>query len=120
MRSLMLFIQSGLVLSLALIPTPGPALPAEDPRNVVYPDRSIPLVAHMEGPRVGASRQTPAPFFADVLRIHPAIVGSCAACGYPISATPEPAELLLFGTTLAGVGFLLRRRLRRPRGIERP
>lgn len=52
-------------------------------------------------------------YVADVLRIRSAASVGYAACADPTSATLEPTSLLLFGTTLAGLGLILRRRLRR-------
>jgi hypothetical protein len=53
-------------------------------------------------------------FFADVFHVQSGIIFSCDGCQDPIpSAVPEPTSLLLFGTTLAGLGAIVRRRMRR-------
>jgi fibro-slime domain-containing protein len=48
-------------------------------------------------------------FFADRHVIQSGIVFDCDGCLDPV---PEPATLLLFGTTLAGLGAVVRRRLK--------
>lgn len=106
MRLLILFAQYLLVLSAILVPAHGAALPPEDP--------NIPSAAQSRWLR--PSSEPPGSLSADVLRTHFAMVGSCTACGYPLRAAPEPVELLLFGTTLAALGFVVRRRLRSRRG----
>jgi hypothetical protein len=53
-------------------------------------------------------------FFADVFHVQSGIIFSCDRCLDPFPSTvPEPTTLLLFGTTLAGLGAVVRRRLRR-------
>jgi hypothetical protein len=53
-------------------------------------------------------------FFADVFHTQSGIIFSCTGCQDPIpSAVPEPASLLLFGTTLAGLGAMVRRKMQR-------
>ena len=52
-------------------------------------------------------------FFADVFSKDSGILVSCTGCEDPISAVPEPTSLLLFGTTLAGLGTVVRRKFRR-------
>jgi fibro-slime domain-containing protein len=52
-------------------------------------------------------------FFADVFRIDSGLSVSCEGCVDPTAAVPEPTSLLLFGTTLAGLGTVLRRKFRR-------
>jgi len=48
-------------------------------------------------------------FFADRHQVQSGIVLDCTGCLDPV---PEPATLLLFGTTLAGLGAVVRRRLK--------
>jgi hypothetical protein len=119
MRLLILFAQCLLVLSAILTPAQGAALPPEDPRNAIASGRDIPPATQIRSRWLRPSSQPHGSPFADVLRTHFSMVGSCAACGYPLRAAPEPAELLLFGTTLAALGFVVRRRLRSRRGAER-
>lgn len=65
-------------------------------------------------------------FFADVHVSQSGIIFSCDGCldptsnggngsdgADPASAAPEPTTLLLFGTTLVGLGAIVRRRMRR-------
>jgi len=49
-------------------------------------------------------------FFADRHQVQSGIVFDCEGCLDPV---PEPATLLLFGTTLAGLGAVVRRRMKR-------
>jgi len=51
-------------------------------------------------------------FFADVQTIQSALTFSCAGCEDPTSTVPEPATLALFGTTLVGLGVVIRRHLK--------
>lgn len=48
-------------------------------------------------------------FFADRHQVESGIVFTCEGCLDPV---PEPTTLLLFGTTLAGVGAIVRRRMK--------
>jgi fibro-slime domain-containing protein len=50
-------------------------------------------------------------FFADRHVTDAALSFTCDACD-PVSAVPEPATLLLFGSTLVGLGAVVRRRMR--------
>lgn len=63
------------------------------------------------GPSVG--NQTFDLFFADVFRTDSGLRVACTGCEDPISAVPEPTSLLLFGTTLAGLGAVVRRKFGR-------
>jgi hypothetical protein len=65
------------------------------------------------GPSVG--NQTFDLFFADVFRTDSGLRVTCTGCEDPISAVPEPTSLLLFGTTLAGLGAVVRRKFGRQR-----
>ncbi len=108
-------------LSLVAAPALGTALPLTEPHDAGNMDggggiASTALLGSGRGAGPGPGLDA---FFADVLNIHSAIVSRCAQCGDQTSAMPEPAALLLYGTTLAGLGLILRRRLRRPRGGER-
>jgi hypothetical protein len=49
-------------------------------------------------------------FFADVFRTDSGLRVACEGCLDPV---PEPTSLLLFGTTLAGLGAVVRRKFRR-------
>ncbi len=51
-------------------------------------------------------------FFADVHVTQSGITFSCDGCLDPTSPVPEPATLLLFGSTLVGIGAVVRRRMR--------
>lgn len=51
-------------------------------------------------------------FFADVHVVQSGINFSCDGCADP-TVVPEPATLVLFGTTLVGLGSVLRRRLKK-------
>ena len=52
-------------------------------------------------------------FFADVHAVQSALTFSCAGCVDDSTSTaPEPATLVLFGTTLVGLGAVIRRQLK--------
>jgi hypothetical protein len=51
-------------------------------------------------------------FFADVRVEKSGITFSCEGCADPTSTAPEPATLVLFGTTLVGIGTVIRRHLK--------
>ena len=51
-------------------------------------------------------------FFADVRVEKSGITFSCEGCADPTSTAPEPATLVLFGTTLVGIGAVIRRHLK--------
>lgn len=53
-------------------------------------------------------------FFADVFKTDSGLLVSCEGCLDPV---PEPTSLLLFGSTLAGLGAVVRRKLRRNRDV---
>ncbi len=109
-------------LSLAA-PFPSIALPLGERQSVVYLDRTsgskgeASKVLGLAGPApsrlTGPFAQTLESFFADVLGVQLASVRNCATCSDPVGASPEPTALLLFGSALAGVGLVVRRRLRR-------
>jgi hypothetical protein len=61
----------------------------------------------------GAGNHTLDLFFADVQTIQSGIIFSCDGCADPVgSEVPEPATLVLFGTTLVGLGSVVRRRMK--------
>jgi fibro-slime domain-containing protein len=69
-------------------------------------------VVSTSGPlALGAGDHTLDLFFADVHTSQSAINFSCDGCADP-AAVPEPATLLLFGTTMVGIGSVLRNRLK--------
>jgi hypothetical protein len=51
-------------------------------------------------------------FFADVHVDKSGITFSCEGCADPTSTAPEPGTLVLFGTTLVGIGAVIRRHLK--------
>ena len=52
-------------------------------------------------------------FFADVHVVQSGLTFNCAGCvDDPTSTAPEPATLVLFGTTLVGLGAVIRRQLK--------
>jgi hypothetical protein len=109
-------------LSLAA-PFPGIALPLDERQSVVYLDGTQgskgegSKVASLAGPATsrpaGVLAQTLESFFADVLGVQLAVVRNCATCADPVGTSPEPTALLLFGSALAGLGLVVRRRFRR-------
>jgi hypothetical protein len=107
---------TGLML-LSVILIPGTAAP--------YFDRALPLKGGASpSATLGKSAGSPTAavrgqVLADVLRIESATFMGCASCAATISATPKPISLLLFGITLAGIGLILRRRLRRTGAVDR-
>jgi len=52
-------------------------------------------------------------FWADVHVVQSALMFGCDGCADPTSTVPEPATLLLFGTTLVGLGSVVRRRMKK-------
>jgi fibro-slime domain-containing protein len=51
-------------------------------------------------------------FFADVHVVQSGLTFSCDGCVDSTSTAPEPATLVLFGTTLVGLGAVIRRHLK--------
>ena len=108
---------------LQVVPVSGSAAPLNEHNAVTYLEqtqglksegsKAVGLGAAVWRRPVGTVTQTLDAFFADVLGLRMAPVKSCAGCGDAIGATPEPTSLLLFGSVLAGLGLVVRRRLRR-------
>ena len=83
--------------------------------------KSISVPAQTSGALVlGAGAHTLDLFFADARTSQSGVVLACAGCADPVSDAPEPTSLLLFGTTLFGLGAAIRRRLRRRRKNSSP
>lgn len=94
--------------------TVGSGSSPADQRNGYTPYRGGQQVSASGTAVLRFDSSAPASFFAEVFRAPSGVPLTCTGCEDPLSAVPEPVSLLLFGTTLAGLGIIVRRRLRRP------